>query len=83
MEQVYYILIDYFGKPSESHHLEWGVSQYRDHSHLSSRFPMRCAYGEPFNNPFSVVLITGSLLLLALGFQSKFVQNYDVLRDVP
>ena len=37
--------------------------------------PLRCEYQEPFNNPFSVVLIAQSLILLALGFQSQFAQK--------
>jgi len=36
-------------------------------------FHNRCLYNESFNNPFSIVLIGGSLILLAIGYQSKFV----------
>ena len=35
-------------------------------------FQMRVQYDAAFNNPFSVILIAGSVMLLLLGFQSSF-----------
>jgi len=40
-------------------------------------FPLRCEYREAFNNPFSIVLIAQSIILLVIGFQGKFVNRHS------
>ncbi|MCL2711476.1 MAG: DUF2339 domain-containing protein, partial [Planctomycetaceae bacterium] len=36
-------------------------------------FQHRCTYQEAFNNPYSIILIAQSIILLLIGYQSKFV----------